>query len=147
MWGSVRAAIAPLVATALLLAGCSSADEPSEASSPAPEEATSVSVVLTDWSVTADPASSAPGPVAFEIDSTGNHGLTVLRTDLPPGDLPTLGPVAVDVTDERIEVITTEGARGGTRSLEADLDPGSYALICNQGGHYVRGMWTGFRVE
>lgn len=74
------------------------------------------------------------------------HALTVLRTDLPPHELPT-GSIGEAITSaEGIEIVYTEGVTGQFHTAEVALEPGSYALICNIANHYARGMRTGFEV-
>ena len=149
-WGGLPAALA------LILAACGGGPERREA--PRAESAneadpgtgsTNVSVVLANWSVTADPESVPAGTVTFAVKVKDDaHALSVLRTDLPPDQLPTFGAANVDINDERVELVAYEGPWGSNSrvSVEAQLDPGAYALICNLGGHYARGMWTGFEV-
>lgn len=33
------------------------------------------------------------------------------------------------------------------RTVEVDLEKGSYQLVCNIAGHYAQGMWVGFTVD
>jgi uncharacterized cupredoxin-like copper-binding protein len=74
------------------------------------------------------------------------HNLHVLRTDLPPDDLPHLAAdsLVVDTRSPEIESLaylpTLED--GATESLTVDLAPGGYLLICNATSHYARGMWA-----
>ena len=147
------------VALALILAACGGGTERGDA--PGAQSAneadpgtgsTNVSVVLANWSVTADPESVPAGTVTFVVQVEDDaHALSVLRTDLPPDQLPTFGAANVDINDERVELVAYEGPWGETGSgsrvrVEVQLEPGAYALICNLGGHYARGMRTGFEV-
>ena len=78
---------------------------------------------------------------------SGAHALTVIRTDLPPDQLPQTNVPAVNTTDDRLEVVGFHSAtEGGGFSVETQLEPGAYVLICNVGSHYARGMRTGFDV-
>jgi uncharacterized cupredoxin-like copper-binding protein len=149
-----RQSLIPLVAVSLMLAACGGTEGPdaSEAREDSPSasavEDTSVSVTLTDYSVTADPATAPAGKVTFEVDvEAGIHALTVLRTELPPGQLPTRDDGAyVNTIDDRIEVIAWEAASDRKHTMDAELGPGAYVLICNLERHYTAGMWTGFKV-
>jgi hypothetical protein len=142
-----RRRIAPPLLLALVLGACGGSEQAGGPPASPPEE-TTVSVVMTDYSVNADPASSPAGAVTFDVEvEAGIHALTVLRTDLAPDQLPTRNDAAyVDTTDERIEVIVTEAASKDLRSLEAELAPGPYVLVCNLDGHYTAGMRTDFKV-
>ncbi len=120
---------------------------------------TVVGVRLLEFSVIPDASSVAAGDVTFEATNEGaiNHELAIVRTDLQPGDLPTLGDGSVDEADAGIEVIgrTAELESGGTGSQTFTLEAGSYVLICNlvttQEGadpdiHYTLGMRLAFDV-
>jgi hypothetical protein len=110
-----------------------------------------VAVKLAPFSVSADPASVPAGTVTFDIKTEtspgqSGHALTVLRTDIPPDELPT-GSIGEAITSgEGIEVVYTEAIMGPDHSAEVELEPGPYALICNVANHYARGMRTGFEV-
>lgn len=148
-WSGLPAALA------LMLAACGGGTERADPGAESANEidpgteSTNVSVVLANWSVTADPGSVPAGTVTFAVKVKNDlHALTVLRTDLPPDQLPTFGAANVDINDERVELVGYGGpwGAGAGESVEAQLEPGAYALICNLGGHYARGMWTGFEV-
>jgi hypothetical protein len=110
-----------------------------------------VAVELAPFSVSADPTSVPSGTVTFDIKTEtspgqSGHALTVLRTDIPPQELPT-GPIGEAITaGEGIEVMYTEAVTGSDHIAEVELEPGPYALICNVANHYERGMRTGFEV-
>lgn len=149
---------ARLCGAALVLAlfafACGAPDEPSDAT-PGATGATTVSVVLEgtesapneEFSVAVDPASAPAGTVTFEVDvKTGVHVFSVYRTDLPADQLPTPNGYSVDVTDERIEVVATDAPSRRDRSVDLQLEPGAYVLVCNLADHYTRGMYAGFEV-
>ena len=104
-------------------------------------------MALSEWKVDPAQASVAPGTVVFNARNDGQapHELEVIATDTPAGDFP--------VEDSRAkiegEVIgEVEGsAAGKSKTLEFDLEPGHYALICNLPGHYQPGMYADFEVE
>jgi hypothetical protein len=121
-----------------------------------------VSVTLQEWAVIPAQSSVGAGSVTFEVKNDGPehpHELMVIRTDLAPDALPTMQDGAVDEEGEGIEVIgeIEEFPVGETRSATFDLDPGSYALVCNVmpegahgedvGPHYEMGMFAAFTVQ
>jgi len=112
---------------------------------------TTVAVEMGDFFVDAVPASVPAGTVTFQITPEPNpivpHALTVLRTDLPPDELPTTPDGNADTIAEGIEIIYSEAGTGEYHTAKVELRPGSYALICNIGNHYSQGMHTGFEVQ
>ena len=147
---SRRAVIPVLVAgAALMVAGCTSNGEDSPAESATQgggQEAGTVAVTLREWSVEASPTEASPGPITFDVDNAGNlpHNFVVFSTDLAPDELPVEGAQVVEseAVDEvaRIE----EFPSGSSESLNVELDPGAYVLVCNLPGHYEQGMHTAF---
>jgi hypothetical protein len=114
--------------------------------SPQPTRQSTVNVVMKNYSVSATPASVPAGNVTFDIRITsGFHALSVLRTDLAPDKIPVVGEQAVTF-DPRIEVIAADAVSTEDRSLEAQVKPGAYVLICNVADHYQRGMSSGLEV-
>jgi hypothetical protein len=110
--------------------------------------ATVVDVTLLDFEVIAEPSSTTSGPVTFEVITSGTHSFSVLRTELPADDLPTLPGGNADVTSSDIEVVefTAPLPPGETTSVPVDLSAGNYVLICNLVNHYSLGMYAGFTV-
>lgn len=116
---------------------------------------TVVHVILDEWVVRLghdgeETTVTVPaGKVTFEIHNEGQsvHELAVLRTDLPVDDLPQSGG-AVD-EDAAGELIgrTEYLSSGAADVLSLDLEPGTYALICNIPGHYQQGMYATLVVE
>lgn len=108
-----------------------------------------VSVTVSEWAVEAVPSSVTAGRVDFQVRNEGTvaHELVVVRTDLPPDLLPVVGGV-VDPTDPRVMVVAATEAigPGASSGFGAELDPGSYVLICNLPAHYQAGMRTAFTV-
>jgi hypothetical protein len=114
-----------------------------------------VSVTLTEWSVTAGPATAAAGTVGFAALNGGvePHELVVVKgTDIP-----------VDADGALDEAALPEGAligeiepfpAGLSCGIAFELSPGPYTLLCNivemEDGvveaHYNLGMTTGFTV-
>ena len=162
-WPLVVLLVGVLAALALVAAACGDDEEETEVAPTAVESpeaeggaaASTVNVSLIEWSVVPDTTSVAAGPVTFNATNDGveNHELVVIRSDLAPDALPV---VEGKVDEEQVEVIgeIEEFASGTTESATFDLEPGSYALICNiveeeegeHESHYQRGMRTAFEV-
>ena len=158
--------IAALLSVAAL-AGCGGEEAVEDAASTVEQEATqaaepeatpaaedeadapagAIDVALTEWDVEPAESSTQAGTVVFNARNAGNapHELEVIATDTPAGDFPVEGAVA-KVEGEAIGEVT--GIAGGeSKTLEVDLEPGHYALICNLPGHYEPGMHADFEVE
>jgi hypothetical protein len=138
-----------------------------EAPAKVPPEGT-VFVRLVDFVIETNPESVSAGEITFDVRndglavgdngeqipslSGGVHDFWVLKTDLAPGDLPQLTMVSgqpVDTEAPGIEVVDSlPPMDGDTRErLTTELEPGTYALICNRDTHYERGMWAAFSVR
>ena len=118
---------------------------PAPRTTPQPAASSAVDMVLKNYSVTVDPTSVPAGKVTFNLDVRGFHSLSVLRTDIPHDKLPVVGEQAVTFSPG-IEVVAADAPSENDRSLEAELKPGAYILICNTEDHYQRGMSTGLDV-
>ena len=101
--------------------------------------------------VSAASKSSPPGDITFEVTNVGReqHNFSVLKTDLAPSELPQTSAGGADISVEGIEVVGFLPTFGSEDTVElmADVDEGSYVLICNLVDHYSRGMATAFKVE
>ena len=110
--------------------------------------ATPVEVALTEFDVTPDLISAAAGAVSFAVsnDGGGQHNFRVIQSDLEPDALPTSG---TQVDEDQLEVIASSASidAGSSETVSAELDAGSYVLICNVAGHYRLGMYAAFTVE
>ncbi|HEY7738474.1 MAG TPA: hypothetical protein VIC63_05540 [Candidatus Limnocylindria bacterium] len=158
---SRRHSAAIVLPVLLILAGCSS----SASSSPSDEPeasgggvGTTVDVELQEFAVIPAEASAPAGPVTFSVTNNGPdvvHQFVIIRTDLEPGDLPTDEHGVVDESGEGIEVVDEieDIPVGETMEVTADLEAGSYVLICNVfdeasgTAHYSEGMRAAFTVE
>ncbi len=121
------------------------------------ERTSFVDVALTEWEITAEVTSVPAGPVRFTTTNAGtlSHELVIIKTDLPPNQLPTREDGSVD--EGGLEVIgrVRAVAPGAFERVTVTLAPGQYALICNiadaQGGelrsYYQLGMHTAFIVS
>ena len=107
-------------------------------------------VSLVEFDVVPEAASVAAGPFSFVVTNNGptqQHNLRVIQTDLPFDALPISG-LGVDEEADGLEVVasTPDFFPGETQAVSAELEPGSYALICNFPGHYLAGMRISFEV-
>jgi uncharacterized cupredoxin-like copper-binding protein len=146
------------VAGAVALSGCSSDDD--SASTPTTSAAAfagTVNVTVQEFAVIPDTTSAPAGEVTFSVTNTGPddvHEFVVVKTDLAPEALPTESNGSVDETGAGIEPVDEieDIAVGDTQSVMADLEAGSYVLMCNiydkaeKESHYQQGMHTGFTV-
>jgi len=146
--GTVRKVLVVAAATLAVLApaACSSGSGSGDGAR--------VSVLLTDYAVTATPASEPAGKLTFKVNNNGSfvHEMLVVKADsiasLPlkadgtvdedaipeaqrPGEVPDIGP-------------------GKSGSLTVTLPAGKYILLCNRVdgsiSHYHEGMHTDFIV-
>ncbi|MGH8916513.1 MAG: sulfocyanin-like copper-binding protein [Acidimicrobiia bacterium] len=102
-------------------------------------DVTALNSTLTDDAITIRPETAAAGRVSVLISNEGSlvHEFEVFTgssTDLPvaKGVADTSGMTLID----EVEDITP----GASPTLDLDLDPGSYVIICNLPGHYEMGM-------
>ena len=116
-----------------------------------------VDVFLTEWEIEAELTSVPAGELRLTTTNGGSigHDLVVIKTDLPPDELPTREDGSVD--EDSVEVVgrvpTVEPGEFERATLS--LSPGPYALVCNivdaRGGegrsHYQLGMHTAFIVS
>ncbi len=116
------------------------------ATTPQPTASSTVDVVLSNLAITVDPASVPAGKVTFNIQvPDDSHAFSVLRTDLPPDQLPLTDSGQADTLAPGIELVLADGI-GSDRIVEADVKPGKYVLICNDSAHYAGGMRAGLTV-
>jgi caa(3)-type oxidase subunit IV len=112
--------------------------------------ATTVTATEDTFSIKLSPDSVQAGSVTFHVVNQAKelpHQLTVIRTDLPAGQLP------VDANKEpqldKLDVInkTNDLQPGQSAYLTVSLTPGHYVLICALPGHYSAGMYADFTVQ
>ncbi|MBI4934611.1 MAG: hypothetical protein HY828_12075 [Actinobacteria bacterium] len=152
---------------ALLATGCSSSSSSSTSSSGEPR-GTVVHISITDhtavdkpMSFTIDRTSVPAGDVTFVVTNDGNidHELVVLRTDTPYDSIPVNAagdpPAVVASGANKIledgnvgETGDPDLAKGTTRTFTiADMQAGSYVLVCNLALHYQMGLRSPFTVS
>jgi uncharacterized cupredoxin-like copper-binding protein len=102
-----------------------------------------VAIVERDFEIKA-PKRIPSGPVLLEVENQGPiaHELAVVR-DIG-GDV-RLGPNGLTIDEEWMEpreVDELEPEDPGLRTMQLNLRPGRYLLLCNMTGHYLGGMHT-----
>lgn len=160
-WMMLAGVLAAMVALAVLVAACDDDDDDGDGAPSATEPAatepadtepsdqeTLVDVTMTEFSVTSLVDTVPAGTVKFVVRNTGaiDHNFRLIKTDLAPDALPTDAGLADESQLDVIASIEDFGA-GESRDVSADLEPGSYVLICNFVGHYQLGMTVAFTVE
>jgi uncharacterized cupredoxin-like copper-binding protein len=132
-----RRLILAAAATALTItaAACGAGD--GEAAGP------TVDVSLKDFSIELSPDDAPAGEVTFRASNAGptTHEFEIFSVD--GGVDASALPVEDDVADtagltlvDEVEDVTV----GATPTLSVDLQPGTYAVICNLPEHYQQGM-------
>ena len=113
-------------------------------------EETAVAVSLIEFAVELDGASAPAGTVTFSVTNDGVivHDFLVIQTELDPGALPVDDETFAVVEAELNVVASSVNVEAGeSAEVAADLEPGSYVLLCNIPTHYEAGMVTAFTVE
>ena len=118
---------------------------------------TEVAVVFREWEIGVEPAVVRAGDVRFGVSNEGavGHNLVVVKSDLPPGELPVSEAGAVDTSKLNVSGGAGPFAPGtsvpGGEGFGTGLSAGKYVLLCDvvAGGesHYRNGMFVGFLVE
>lgn len=128
---------------ALMAISCATAASPT-----APAGPTTVNADLKEFSITLDKTTVPAGTVKFIVKNSGtiDHEFVVLDTDTPAADLTVEGST---VPEDALTVVNEleDIAVGATPTLEVDLDPGHYAIICNVEAHYQGGMHVDLTVQ
>ena len=102
------------------------AGDTSSASAQTTGQSTQVQATLREWAIDLNQSEVAAGKITFVVTNTGRmqHNLTVVDDSGVLGQTPTFGP------------------SDGPQTLEVDLKPGTYTLICSLPGHASRGQKT-----
>ncbi|MEX1254200.1 MAG: cytochrome c [Dehalococcoidia bacterium] len=122
--------------------------EPTAGPTPTAGAGTPVDVSLIEFEVIPDPTSVAGGAINFNVANDGEiiHNFRLALTDLAADDLPTSGG---SVDEGELEVVATTASdldSGGSETVAATLDAGSYVMFCNIVSHYLNGMYAEFEV-
>ncbi len=108
-------------------------------------EAATVTIAMTDRQLRSSVRTVTAGKVTFVVRNTGTtaHEFLIVRTDKAPSALP--------MTGRRVSEAGAKGkiqvAPGSTKRLTLTLAPGKYVLLCNNPGHYKRGLFASFAVR
>lgn len=143
----LRAALVLSLAVVALVAACGGGGK----------STAKVGVGLKEWEVDVQPAEVKPGKVAFEVRNNGSrvHQLLVVKSDLPLSQLPTAADNRADEAKLNVAGSIESLQPGGTASLELELFPGKYILLCNlvsqnasgpADPHYLNSMAASFFV-
>lgn len=138
--------LAPLAALALIGTACSSGNDDAGGET----AGDGIAVTLRDFAVELGETSAPAGSVTFDVvnDGPSVHEFELIDTDIPADSFEVESGVAATTADDGVIVDEVEEvAPGTTASLTVDLEPGTYALVCNISGHYESGMFTSFTVE
>ncbi len=108
-----------------------------------------VQVSLKDFDLTVSPTDVPAGQVTLAATNAGpsTHEFEVFSVadGVDANDLPVEDDVAVTdgltLVDELEDVLP-----GSTASLDVDLEPGTYAVVCNLPEHYAQGMHATLKV-
>ena len=102
-----------------------------------------------EFSLTVDPDSASAGKVRFNVTNEGEseHEFELFKTDVAAEQIPVAGGKANLEAVEAEEIDEVEDLEAGdSAELEADLEAGTYLIICNLPAHFEQGMHTGFTV-
>jgi len=172
MWRKAFMAVALGALLPLVACGGGGGTQPSEggqvtvppATSPTVGEATSNTIQVaigeadpTQMYMHLSQASATAGTVTFVATNEGQrkHEFIVLKTDTAAADLPI---VTFEGESDRIdeeaagveavgEIEEDDLGPGASATLNVDLEPGHYVLLCNLKGHYRMGMRQDFQVS
>jgi uncharacterized cupredoxin-like copper-binding protein len=127
-----------LVVVLLVLASCGGAE--------AMPADVNVVVEMRDYKVELSVPSVKAGVVKFGVRNAGSmeHSFELIKTDLAIDKLPVDGGKAKE--DGLVKQIKSIPV-GKIATITADLQPGSYVVICNVAGHYQLGMRAALKVE
>lgn len=113
-----------LVTIALLVVACGDSGEGGK-----------ITVTMKEWSLTVEPSSVPKGPVEIAIKNEGEkqHSLLIIKTSIPPDELPTNedGSVDTDGADVDVQHEVDEIDDGDDTSRTYEMDPGTYVLVSN----------------
>jgi uncharacterized cupredoxin-like copper-binding protein len=125
----------------VLVTSCNSAPET------LPADVTVV-VEMREYLITLNTPTVKAGVVKFGIRNLGTmvHDFDLIKTDLAPDKLPIDTASAKANTDGLVKQMINI-AQGRATTVDADLAPGHYVIICNVASHYQLGMRTELTVQ
>lgn len=128
---------------------------PSAISSPKAQETTKgtkINVTAKEMVLQLSSATAPAGWVEFVVKNEGQkpHEFVVLKNEYTAKKLPLKGGnLAEDVKGLKNvgEINESKLTSGATQTLQLNLTPGRYLLVCNLPGHFQAGMKTEFTVK
>ena len=108
-----------------------------------------VNATLTDMKIAVDRSSVPAGPITFVVKNNGAvvHELVVIKTDVSQDKL-AANADEVGKMDETGNVGETgDMIVGASKTFTVTLGAGHYVLMCNEIGHYAKGMHMAFTVN
>ena len=138
----MRALLATVAASLLLLAACGGQTANTTGTGP-------IAVTLTDKGVVLQQTTANGGAVTFTVKNTGSvtHELLVVKTDTAQDKMQVSSEDPNKMSEEGSQGETGDLAAGESKTITFNLAPGKYVLMCNQPGHYMVGMHIGFVVN
>ncbi|MEA2403949.1 MAG: hypothetical protein QOE08_596 [Thermoleophilaceae bacterium] len=105
-----------------------------------------VTVKMTEFAFSPKDAVAKAGKVKISAPNEGTvkHELVLLKTDVPPAQLPKKGG-KVDESTSVGEIADVEP--GKTKKNTLNLKAGKYAMVCALPGHYEGGMYGSLTVK
>jgi len=129
------------------LVACGSSSSSSAAGTGSSSGSGGVGATEKDFAIALDASSVPAGNVTFNITNEGpsTHEFVVIQSDLAPDALPVADG---EVEEDKVDGVGEQEdiAASTSTSLQLDLQPGSYVVICNLPGHYEQGMYAGLTV-
>jgi uncharacterized cupredoxin-like copper-binding protein len=159
----IAVGVIALLALGVVASGCGSSDDSASTSSESAESAESseattsapaaggetLTIKMNEYNFIPADAKAKAGSVTIDAENVGKmpHELVLAKSDLDPAKLPTSSNGEVD--EEALDVVgeAPDVAPGDTGSFSADLEPGSYVMLCNLPGHYAAGMYGSLTVK
>jgi len=111
-----------------------------------------INVTETEMAIKLSSATAPAGSIDFIVHNSGKipHEFVVFQTSVPDNKLPLKGD-NMDEEGKGVKHIAEIGAdqlkSGATKTLNVNLTPGRYVLVCNIPGHFKAGMKTDFSVK
>lgn len=107
-----------------------------------------VVVEMREYLITLNTPTVKAGTVKFGIRNLGTmvHDFDLIKTDLAPDKLPIDTASAKANTDGLVKQMINI-AQGRATTLDAELAPGHYVIICNVASHYQLGMRAELTVQ
>jgi uncharacterized cupredoxin-like copper-binding protein len=106
-------------------------------------------VLVKDFKIEPSLPATESGLVKLRVRNAGpaTHEFVVVRSDLPPDQLP-IAADGLSVDEDRVAPVGELGEveAGATGTLTLALAPGHYVLFCNLEGHYLTGMSASIEV-